>query len=618
MTDTRARKAGKIVVWALLAALIVGLAGFGVQNFSGSVSGMAIGSVAGRDITAQSYFRTLSQVNESQRQQGGKPLTLEEAEQMGVPGAVRRDLAARGAAEAELTRLGLSLGDDEVARRLRDEPAFQTADGRFDRDTYEYVLDRNGWQPAEYQEQLRNDAMREVVQRALVDQLVPPVALIDLILSYVGEERALSWLRVSPDALDGEAPAPTEADLAAFHAERPDLFTLPETRDITWVWLRPEDLAPRMAVDPDTLRALYDERIDEFRQPERRLVERLVFADEAAASAALDRIASGAASFGDLVAERGLSLSDVDLGLVTEAALGEAGAAVFALREPGVAGPLPSPIGPALFRMNGIVAPQEVTFEEAAPELGAELALEAARRDIAELAVDYEDRLAAGATLEDLATETALVLGRTDWTPATETPLAGYPAFRETAAGVTVDDYPMIRTLEDGGIFALRLNAVIAPRLQTLDEARDAVRAAWTAEQTAQRLAALGAEVASRLAADTLTAEEAAAVQTGSLLRSSAPFDLPADFAARAFALAPGETAVISGPEAAWVLRLDSVTPPDASDPQFAALRQQLAGQLAQAFAGDVLELYDSALLNAAPVQFDAAMITAVHNEVFR
>ena len=72
--------------------------------------------------------------------------------------------------------------------------------------------------------------------------------------------------------------------------------------------------------------------------PERRLVERLVYPDQAAADAARAELDAGT-TFEALVAERGLTLDAIDLGDVTREDLGAAGDAVFAAAEGGVVGP---------------------------------------------------------------------------------------------------------------------------------------------------------------------------------------------------------------------------------------------------------------------------------------
>ena len=179
------------------------------------------------------------------------------------------------------------------------------------------------------------------------------------------------------------------------------MFTRPEAKRITYVALLPDSIAKDQVIDDATLQKLYDARLAEFVVPERRLVERLVYPTEADAIAAKARLDAGT-PFETLVADRGLALADIDLGDVSQADLGEAGAAVFALTEPGVVGPLPSDLGPALYRMNAILAAQNTSFDDAKAALAIEAQTEAARKAIADKLEAIDDLLAGGAALADL------------------------------------------------------------------------------------------------------------------------------------------------------------------------------------------------------------------------
>ena len=95
--------------------------------------------------------------------------------------------------------------------------------------------------------------------------------------------------------------------------------------------------------------------------------------------------------------------------------LGPAGEAIFALEEPGVTGPLPSDLGPALYRMNGILSAQETTFEEARADLQAEAAADRSRRIIIDMIPQVEDLLAGGADSALLAERTDMQEGQIDW-----------------------------------------------------------------------------------------------------------------------------------------------------------------------------------------------------------
>ncbi|HBN31907.1 MAG TPA: peptidylprolyl isomerase, partial [Rhodobacteraceae bacterium] len=159
-----------------------------------------------------------------------------------------------------------------------------------------------------------------------------------------------------------------------------------------------------MEVDEAALRTLYDEQSARFNIPARRIVDRLVYPNQATAQAALDSLSSGAKTFETLVTERGLTLADVDLGEVSRADLtGAAADAVFLLTEPGVAGPVETDLGPALFQVNAVLEAQNTSFEQVSDELHAEYVADRARRQIDDGIVGIDDLLAGGNTLEEIA-----------------------------------------------------------------------------------------------------------------------------------------------------------------------------------------------------------------------
>ena len=159
-------------------------------------------------------------------------------------------------------------------------------------------------------------------------------------------------------------PDPTEDELKAFHDANIARFTAPEAKRITYAALLPEAIAADQPVEEAVLRELYQGRIDEFVIPERRIVERLIFPDQAAADAARAELDAGG-SFEALVTARGLTLDAIDLGDVTRDDLGAAADAVFAAAEGAVVGPVESDLGQALYRVVTALDAEETTFEEA-------------------------------------------------------------------------------------------------------------------------------------------------------------------------------------------------------------------------------------------------------------
>jgi len=605
-------KASRVIVWIILGLLIVGLAGFGTSNFGGSTQSVA--SVGKREITVDEYARALQDELNAFQAQTGQSLQLSQAAAFGLDQAVLRRLLGTAALDNEAQRLGLSVGDERVRDQVVQIPSFVGPDGSFDREAYRYALERSNIKESTFEDNIRQETARTLLQTGVVGGVVAPGTFTRSLLSYIKEARSFTWAELTASDLITGAPVPTGGQLEEYYKANEATFTLPEARAITYVWMTPDMIVDQVQVDEDTLKAAYQDRISEFSQPERRLVERLVFATEEEAAAAVARITSGEITFDQLVQERGLSLSDADLGDVTIEDLGGAGAAVFALTEPGVAGPLPSTLGPAVFRMNAILPAENTTFEEARQQLFDEIAGERARRQISDEIAAVDDLLAGGATLEEIANETPMVLGTINWTPDTDGDIAGYQAFKDAAAIAKSDDFPAVVELNDGGIFALRLDEVIAPKLQPLAEVRDQVIAGWDSAETTKRLVELATTLKPTLAQGTdMAALGLTATVEEAQTRDAFIEGTPQDLMAQVFEMNKGDVRVIEGAESAFIVRLDDVAPADLGDPETAAVNNALETQTSQSLAQDIFDAFTRAVQSDAGISVNQTAINAVH-----
>ena len=606
----RKHKGTSIVVWALMAMLVAGLGGFGITNYGSGVS--VIGSVGGRKIDVNQYARALQQELAAFGAQVGTTVTLTQAQSIGLDQTVRQRLIMAAALDNEADRIGLSVGDARVIKEITAMPAFKGAAGGFDPETYKYTLERNNLKKAGFETSLRDELARSLLQGAVSGGFAAPAALTDTLYAYVAERRGLSLLRLAEADLAAPLPSPTAADLQAHYTANLAAFSSPEARRITYVALLPEAVAATLPVDEVALRALYDARIDEFVQPERRLVERLVYPTEADAAAAKARLDAGD-SFESLVAGRGLTLADIDLGDVSQSDLGAAGEPVFALTGPGVVGPLQSDLGPALYRMNAILAAQETSFDQARDQLVVEFQLDAARRAIGDRAEAINDPLAGGATLEDLAREQDMTLAQIDFTPASSEAIAAYPAFRDAAAAVAVGDFAEAIALDDGGVVALRLDEIVPAAPIPFDQAQGEVAASWRKAALATALATRAAEIKAAVDGGAALASFGILSVTPGIARDGFVEATPDGFVATVFTMAEGEARVIEGPDFTGVVRLDHIAPAAAGGDAADALKAAIAAQAEQALAQDAFVLFSAALMAEAGISLDQAAINAVH-----
>lgn len=651
-------KGKSTIVWVLMGLLVLGLGGFGIENFSGG--GSNIGEAGDVKISSDEYARALQQEMQGFAQQTGRGISGAEAQSIGLPQVVLSRLFLAAALEEQAGRLGVSVGDKTVAGAITSADAFRGMGGKFDPALYANILRNQGLSVAAFEQQIRMDEARGIIQDAVISGATAPRALVDGRVGWILETRDIRWHELTADELASPVEAPDEATLEAWHKANADRFTAPEIRKITYAWINPDMIEGAVEVDEDALRDLYQQRIDDFQRPERRMVERLVFATGTDAQAALDRLNKGEVTFEDLAGERGLTLADIDLGEVTEAELGAAGPVVFAALQPGVVGPADSNLGPALFSMNAILEPVDIPFEAARTELRGEAGLDRARRQIDDLREHLDDLLAGGATIDELVADSDMQKGQIDWT-ADDQPapgsIAGYPDFRKAAAEVTQQDFLEPFELDDGGIFVLQLDDVVPPTLIPLDEIRDRVTADWIRSETHRQLLAMAEErrvglVARAMAEGMHDVIEPASPAAPSMQPNPAPVPgapqshvtqrrtdngdkapqdiiwhevsalardgfiegTPPALVSGAFDLADeGEADVIDADGRVFLVMLDHLNKADPNAEDAAQLRSALTRQLTEGLQSDLFEYYARAIQGRIGMKINQAAVDAVN-----
>ena len=606
-----ARNLSKTFVWIILGLLIVGLAGFGATNLSGTIR--TVGTVGNQNISVDEYFRELQREMRGFEAQTGQPLTMTQVSTLGLDQRVVSRLVSLASLDNEVAGIGISIGDKNLQQEILELSAFQGINGEFDRETYRFALNQANINETDFENDMRAETARTLVQGAILAGVKMPPAMIDTMVNFVGARRSFVWAQMDSTNLTAPLGAPEEAALQSYYDDNSAQFMLPEAKQLSYVLLSPEMILDQVDVDDAAMRTLYEQLADKYNVPERRLVERLVFGDQAAADSAMAQIEVGGSTFETLVQNRGLALSDIDLGDVTVDDLGEAATAVFAGVVGDVVGPLPTSLGPALFRINGLLAARITSFEDAAAELRDELAGDRARRLIELQSQDIDDLLAAGATLAELADETDMQAGQINWTVEVSDGIAAYGAFREAAAAVTDADFPAVVFLEDGGIFALQLDEVLPARPEPLADARDRVVAGWTLKATEDALREQANSLILNLATNGSFAEAGLTPNAEEgLLRTAYIDGTPANFMNEVFQMEPGELRIIANGGTVLVVRFEEELPPEESA-DLEALRVNLGTQLNQALSLELFNAFVQDAQSRAGPQIDQRALDAVH-----
>lgn len=613
-TKRKPKRAQTTLTWLMTGMLILGLGGFGVTNFNSTLT--SIGSVGSTDLSAQDYARTLRQQVDGLSQQFGTPVTVQQAIGFGIDRQALAALVSRATLDEAARGAGLSVGDQIVAGEVMKEKAFIGASGAFDANIYRETLRRSGWNEQEYEASLRGEVTRSLLSGAVTGGFVAPDPVIESLLQWVAERRGFSMIRLTEADLAEALPEPSEDDLRAYYEANIETFTKPEAKRIRYALLLPSHIAGEQPVDEALLKQLYDQRIAEFVIPSRRLVERLVYPDQAAAEAALAKVKAGT-SFEDLVAERGLTMDAADMGDMAESELGQAGAAIFAADLDSVV-LAETDLGPALFRVNGELAGEETSFEDAKPKLAEELQYEEASRIINDKIDAIDDMLADDISLSELAKSMGMTEGSVDYVATAQgsDPVEGYEAFRQAAAALKEGDFPQAVILDDGGVVVPEFVEIVPPAPIPFEEAKEAVQEKLEAERLREALQARAEAFKTEAEGGAPLATLSIVDVTRAITREGSVAKAPASLVSSVFEMAEGEYRVVSEGDFIALVHLDSIAKADPATEEAAALKSAISAQLEQAMARDAFQAFTDAASLKAGIIIDQNAVNLVNSSL--
>ncbi|MDB5473066.1 MAG: hypothetical protein JWP99_369, partial [Devosia sp.] len=224
------------------AFLLVGIAGFGINNVITDFGTNTVARVGDEDINSREFLRAYqARINQVAQQIGSIP-TAEEALNFGIPTSVLQNLAQDAALNQLADRFGLGVSEQKLSEMLREDPSFHGTLGTFDPNAFNQVLQMSGLTEAEYFEDQSDAARRQQLVLSLFGDTALPATASGLVNRYAADQRTIDYFTLSANNIQPPAP-PTEAELAAYLAERQAEFRTLETRNVQMLRLSPADLA---------------------------------------------------------------------------------------------------------------------------------------------------------------------------------------------------------------------------------------------------------------------------------------------------------------------------------------------------------------------------------------
>ncbi|HSO78694.1 MAG TPA: SurA N-terminal domain-containing protein, partial [Chromatiaceae bacterium] len=403
LQEIRERAQGWIA-WGVVILISIPFAFWGIQSYMGGGTEPVVATVNGAEITARSFDRQVEETRMRLRERLGAAYRPELFEEQALRAQVLEGMIQEQLLLQVSHDMGLRASNRELQAAILSNPAFQR-DGRFDKATYDRMLELQGTSGPQYEESLRQRIVGTQLQRAVTaSELATDFEMAEAI-RLDRQQRRLAYLRVSKAGFLDNAPVPEE-ELQAWYQAHADRYLSPERVKLSYLVLDAATLDAGQPVDEEALRRQYDEEIERFREPEQRrarhiLVTLAAGADAAAEAEAKARIEAiqGRLAAGDDFATLARELSQDpgsapqggDLGMFGKGVMDPAfEQASFSLETGTTSEPVRSQFGYHLIQVTEIQPETLKAFEEVREQLVAE----AARGGAEAVFYDMAERLA--------------------------------------------------------------------------------------------------------------------------------------------------------------------------------------------------------------------------------
>ena len=498
---------GRAILAVLFGLLIVSFVIWGVGDMFRGFVPDKVAEVGGQSITTQQYQNSMQTVMFRIQSRMHRNLTTAQARELGIDRQVLANLVADAALDVRANALGLSISEAAIVAAVRSDPSLQDASGQFSPERFDQALRNSGLSERGFFVAQAKAYLRRQIETPLVDGLAAPKPLVDLLARVEAQTRAIDYVALPPSAA-GDIPAPADDALKAYFNDRKAQYRAPEYRGLEILLVDPNTLANPADVSDEDAKADYDKVRDaRFATPEKRKLQQIVFPDQASADDAEAKIKAGT-SFDDIVKERNLKPSDVDLGESAKAAMFDQtiADAAFALPEGGVSEVVKGQFGPAILHVVSVTPGSVKTFDEVKDTLKKEIAADRVAGQVQTIHDKIEDARVSGKTLAEAAKTVGLearpidavdAAGQDEKGVAVDLPDKAELLAAAYASDVGVDDAPL-QTNNRGWLW-FDVMKVDPARDRTFDEVKDQVETQWRAEAAAKALSAKADDMVKQL-----------------------------------------------------------------------------------------------------------------------
>ena len=317
--------------------------------------------------------------------------------------------------------LGYRVSEADVHESIRTEPAFQIA-GKYNPELAKQTLAQVGLSLPAFESQLRGYLQRQQLESGIAasDFLTPNE--LTRMRELQNEQREVRFATLPADKYQAET-AVDDATVQAYYKAHEKQYMTLESAHVQYGELRLDAVAAQQTVSDADLHAAYDKNKSSYVEPEKRHAAHILITadkDDAAALKQAQEVyaeAKAGKDFGELAKKFSKDPGSADKGGQLDwsdrtAFVGPFSDALFSMTAGEIRGPVKTQYGYHIIKLLEIAPGKVKTFEEARPDLEAELKRNHATDRFGEIQEQLQSKAEqSGADLEALAKEFSLQTG---------------------------------------------------------------------------------------------------------------------------------------------------------------------------------------------------------------
>ena len=468
-------KINKFFAWIIVLLLVLGLAGFGLQDVLSRWGTSKLATVGEVEISTeefgQSFIREINYIS----QNIGKNLTIEEAKSFGLHFQVVERLINRSLLDQLLIDLKISVGDVLLLKNLKTNPNFKNAEGNFDRKKYNDYLSKINLSENEFEKILRNDLSRELFTQILDPNFNHNQNIVKTIAGYIGEEREVKLYKLNYDT-NTSLQDFNKDEVRKFYENNKNNYSSKSIRKYSVLNINPSQFLNEIEITEEEIQNIYEERKQNFTQPEFRELSRIIFQTSDLANEALNKILSNEKTFEQIGKDLNLNRKEIFFGTYSKIDLDdELSDFIFdtKIKKNSIVGPINGELGFELYKVNKIIPEFVLGEEKAKSQIINEIQLENSLNKLSEMIPEVEDMIASGETLEEIARKYQMNIENLEISKGDELPKKYRNKNLKTYFDEATIDNTDLLQIEDNTFISIRLDEEIEPIIPSFEKIYD-------------------------------------------------------------------------------------------------------------------------------------------------